>query len=72
MKILKNSKNLAACVCANCPSYNDCAKEKNELLFCSPEVGPGVCEYKMNGCICGPCPIHREYNLDSGYYCIKK
>jgi len=24
----------------------------------------------MNGCICGPCPLTKEYNLKKGYYCI--
>ncbi|MFA5024757.1 MAG: DUF2769 domain-containing protein [Patescibacteria group bacterium] len=72
-KNLKNTPaNRAICACVNCPSYNDCAREKAELLFCAAEIGPGTCDYKMNGCLCGPCPIHREYDLKSGYYCLNK
>lgn len=66
----KTPANLAACSCANCPSYNDCSKGKEELLFCSGEVGKSACPYKMNGCLCGACPIHKEHGLKSGYYCI--
>lgn len=66
----KTPKNLAACVCANCPSYNDCSRGKEELLFCSNAVGKSACAYKMNGCLCGACPVHKEHELKSGYYCI--
>ena len=71
-KIKNSPENLIACSCANCPSYNDCAREKRELLFCSEEVGPGTCVYEMNGCVCGPCAVYQKYNLDSGYYCRPK
>lgn len=69
-QISKDQKNLDACPCPNCPSYNDCSREKKETLFCSDAVGKSACEYKMNGCLCGPCPVHKEYSLSAGYYCL--
>lgn len=65
-----NEINLSKCVCADCPSYNECAKGKTELLYCAEKVGKSVCEYKMNGCICSTCPVYKECHLTVGYYCI--
>lgn len=71
MAIVKNNpENLKKCSCPNCPTYNECAKEKEELLFCAQEIGKGTCQYKMNGCICPVCPIHKENNLGASFYCI--
>ena len=66
----KTPENFEKCVCPKCPSYNDCAKGKNEALYCAQDVGKSACEYNMNGCICMDCPVHKENNLDAGYYCI--
>lgn len=66
----KNEANLNACFCPRCPSYNECAKEKMERLYCAEEIGKSGCEYKMNGCLCGGCPVHAKSELKSGYYCI--
>lgn len=68
-KILKNEDNLNKCVCINCPSYNECMKEGEELLYCSKEVGKSTCEFEKKGCICGTCPVQIENGLTSGYYC---
>ncbi len=68
--VKKNPKNIANCSCPKCPTYNDCAKTKKELLFCAKETGKAKCEYKMNGCICSNCPVHKQNKLSSGYYCI--
>lgn len=69
-KVEKNEANLSKCFCPNCPSYNECAKGKTERLYCAGEIGKSSCEYKMNGCLCGGCPVHAENNLQAGYYCI--
>lgn len=68
-KVEKNQINLTKCFCLKCPSYNDCAKGKAERLYCSLAIGKSACEYKMNGCFCSGCPVHRENDLKSGYYC---
>lgn len=70
-KVEVNESNLKKCVCPACPSYNECAKGKKELLYCAEAIGKSSCEYKMSGCICGGCPVQKENNLKAGAYCIK-
>lgn len=67
-KVVKTDENLTKCSCPNCPSYNECAKGKDERLFCSS--GKSGCKFEMLGCICGSCPVHVENGLGSFYYCI--
>lgn len=69
-KVEKNRDNLSKCVCARCPSYNECAIEANELLFCADPLKERVCKYKMNICICDNCPVFKEAKLRARYYCI--
>ncbi len=69
-KVEKTENNLNKCVCPHCPSYNTCAETKAEKLYCAAAVGKSACTFKMNGCLCGGCPVHRENNLKAGYYCI--
>lgn len=68
-KVVVNKENISLCSCPNCPSYNDCSKKKKEGIFCGS--GKSSCAYKMNGCVCGSCLLHKKYNLQEGYYCIK-
>lgn len=71
MPTVKNTKeNKEKCKCPFCPSYNECAKGKTEILYCSEEIGKSDCPYQMNGCICGSCPVHQENGLRDGYYCL--
>lgn len=70
MAVIKNEENLKKCVCADCPSYDECTMEKEELLYCSTEIGKSACEINRKGCICGTCPVQLENNLISGYYCV--
>lgn len=68
-KVQKDQNNISMCVCTKgCPSYNDCAKKANQVLFCS--VGKTNCNFKKNGCNCGSCQVFKKYNLKTGYYCI--
>jgi hypothetical protein len=69
-KVEKNAANTADCPCPNCPSYNNCAREKMEALYCAGEVGKSACAYEMQGCVCGVCPVHERAGLQSLYYCI--
>ncbi len=68
-KVENNPSNQVKCFCPNCPTFNACAKEKNERLYCA--VGKTACDFKMKGCLCGACTVHAENNLQSGYYCLK-
>lgn len=71
-KVEKNESNMDKCTCGNCPSYNECAKGKTELLYCAEEVGKSSCEFQRKGCVCGSCPVQKDYGLNGGYYCLPK
>lgn len=69
MKPIDNSENAQKCICSKCPVYDQCAKEKQETLYCARNKSG--CELdgdKM--CICGECPVFIENKLSSGYFCI--
>lgn len=70
-KVIKDKKNISMCSCPKCPSFNDCARKKGEGLFCAEAVGKSSCNFKMSGCVCGPCLVHKANNLKAGYYCIE-
>lgn len=69
-KVANTQENIKKCACTECPSYNDCSRDKGVKLFCSDEVGKSICALAMNGCLCGPCAVHEENDLRAGYYCI--
>ncbi len=63
-------ENKKKCVCAKCPSYNDCAARKRELLYCL--VGKSrECQLDELGCICPDCPVTVELDLKNLYYCTR-
>lgn len=68
-KVADTKENLDKCVCGKCPTYDDCAREKMELLYCAK--GVSSCALEEKGCICGTCPVHSENQLVSGYFCTK-
>jgi aldose sugar dehydrogenase len=70
-KVEKSEKNTKNCSCPGCPSYDNCAKEKSETLYCADEIGKNNCEFQKHGCLCGACPVHAEFFLKSSYYCIQ-
>ena len=62
----------AECICTICPTYNQCAKEADELLFCI--VGKSdECIKEEKGCMCPPCPFARRRGFGANYttYCIR-
>ena len=56
------------CICMECPTSNDCMKEKNELLFCA--TGKTGCALVKKECICPECPVTPMMGLKNMYYCI--
>ncbi|WAC05055.1 MAG: DUF2769 domain-containing protein [Methanoregula sp.] len=60
-------KNKVLCICGKCPTYNDCAKEKTEILYCV--TGKSACTLSKTGCICPACPITPMLGLKHAYYC---
>jgi len=67
-KLIKENKK--HCICPGCPTYNECAREKNELLYCT--LGKSqACIIKESGCICPACPITEMMDLTKDYFCIE-
>jgi hypothetical protein len=44
-------------------------KNNDERLFCSR--GKTECDLEKRGCLCGTCPVEREYGLTDFYYCAE-
>jgi hypothetical protein len=58
------------CVCQKCPTYTECAGEREEKVFCfygrSPDCIPRVLK-----CICPKCPVHTEFGFKNLHYCTR-
>jgi len=63
-------ENKALCICPDCPTYNECAQEKNELFYCGMGKSP-TCITQESGCICPACPITEKMGLTHDYFCLK-
>jgi Protein of unknown function (DUF2769) len=60
------------CICPVCPTYNICAKNSDEMLFCV--IGKSnECITKERGCMCPTCPFARKYSIgiQHNFYCIR-
>lgn len=68
IKVIKENKKY--CICPDCPTYNECAKEKNDLFYCLSGKSE-KCIIKESGCICPACPITEMLNLTKDYFCIR-
>lgn len=64
-----NEKNRGSCICGKCPSYYDCMREKNELLYCT--LGRSPCPVTLTGCLCPACPVTALDGLKHFYFCAK-
>ncbi len=60
------------CICPICPTYNICAKEAGELLFCILGKSKECINDRIE-CMCTPCPFARRLNFGANYttYCIR-
>jgi hypothetical protein len=67
-KAIKENKKL--CICPDCPTYNECAKEKRELVYCASGKSQ-ACITKESGCICPACPITEMMGLTKDYFCVR-
>ena len=58
------------CVCPICPTYNDCAKEKSENVFCITGKSKDCINMTL-GCLCPTCPLAQKYEIGVMYnfYC---
>jgi len=63
-------ENRGKCICEPCPTYNECMRADESLLFCI--AGKSVnCTFEKKGCICPTCPVTKALGLKKAYYCIK-
>jgi len=63
-------ENRGKCICEPCPTYNECMRADESLLFCV--TGKAVnCTFDKKGCICPTCPVTKLLGLKKAYYCIK-
>jgi hypothetical protein len=67
-KIIEENKK--KCICEPCPSYTECMRVGNELLFCVTGKSAD-CIFEKKGCICPGCPVKTILGLKKAYYCIK-
>lgn len=62
--------NSPACICPDCPTYTDCAGQRNEALFCVVGKSPS-CISTPETCICRDCPITDSLDLLNKYFYIE-
>jgi aldose sugar dehydrogenase len=62
-------ENIKRCLCPICPAYDECMKNKGEILYCSQ--GTTTCKLDKRGCHCVRCPVQLEYGLVGLFYCEK-
>lgn len=63
-------KRRSMCTCGSCPTYNDCTRSKNQLLFCAVGKSEG-CTLEMKGCVCPTCPVAADMGLTHSYFCAR-
>jgi len=68
VKMTEEKKKL--CICSGCPTYNDCAKNNNELLYCALGKSP-TCITKELGCIYPSCSITEQMRLIKEFFCSR-
>jgi hypothetical protein len=66
-KVPDTQENIQKCICGGCPSYSQCMRDKDEILYCARSKSD--CQIVKNGCLCGACPLTSEFNLNKLYYC---
>jgi hypothetical protein len=58
------------CICPDCPTYNNCAKSNNELLYCIHGESK-ECIQDEKRCICQECPITQKMGLKHMFFCTR-
>jgi hypothetical protein len=67
-KWVEDTKKL--CACPGCPTYTNCAKKNQELLFCW--FGKSFnCITFEKGCICPTCPVTSAAGLKHTKFCTR-
>jgi hypothetical protein len=63
-------KKRESCICPACPTYNRCAREQNELLYCITGKSK-LCISEDNWCTCRNCSVTGELGLKYHDFCLK-
>jgi hypothetical protein len=60
------------CVCPMCPTYTDCAKNKDHNVFCITSKSE-ECITRELGCLCPTCPLAQNFKIGVMYnfYCTR-
>jgi hypothetical protein len=57
------------CICPDCPSFNECARDEKEILYCI--YGRSfTCVTEDLGCICPGCPLITDLGLVNLTFCL--
>ncbi len=58
------------CICPTCPTYNNCAKNNKEGLYCA--LGKSfMCISSEKGCLCPTCPVKAQMQLKNQSFCTR-
>jgi len=57
------------CICEPCPTYNECMRAQEQLLFCMNGKSP-TCTFGKKECRCMTCPVAARSGLKASHYCI--
>ena len=68
MKMVKEKTGM--CICPDCPTYTDCAKNAQERLFCIHGTS-FVCISQEIDCLCPGCPVAADMGLLSNFFCTR-
>lgn len=63
-------ENREKCICEPCPTYNECMRADESLLFCVAGRSAD-CTFEKKGCLCPACPVTQILALNGAYYCIR-
>lgn len=56
------------CKCPGCPTY---VAKDSPVGYCFPTIGTSKNIHWEKDCICGTCPIFKEYELSHTFYCTR-
>jgi hypothetical protein len=57
------------CTCPSCPTFNDCAKNAMETMFCMHGTS-FHCIKEVKGCKCPTCPVTKQAGLTHSAFCV--
>ncbi|MDD1652539.1 MAG: DUF2769 domain-containing protein [Methanomicrobiales archaeon] len=60
----------AKCICPTCPTYNNCAKNAKETLFCWNGKS-FMCISFEKKCLCPTCPVTGDLGLKKQSFCTR-